>query len=317
MLRGFTLCEILLANIQLIGARGSAVETQPLGDWDPWLGLPVFSLLFGVGFSLLLDSAVGRVSRPWLVLLRRLAALFAIGAVHTLLWPGEILTRYALVGVVVLLPSIWLPRWAVPVLSALFLAVAVAGGGGLLLIAGLFLLGSALVRYGVVEKIDTSVRGPLLTGLVLAVGAAATAWVGAGAGAEAGQPTPTSTLADLLVAGMYVCFLLVVLRTPLRRALQVVFAPLGRIALTNYLTATLLVLAGSHLLGLQIAQSSSVAFLVTGCILVAQWVFATVWLRHYLQGPVEWVWRWATWMRRPPLRRSTDGRGMESLGVNR
>ena len=57
VLRGFTLCEILLANIQLIAGGGTAVVTQPMGEWDPWLGLPIFSLLFGIGFSLLLDSA--------------------------------------------------------------------------------------------------------------------------------------------------------------------------------------------------------------------------------------------------------------------
>src|SRR5918997_5633280 len=102
VLRGFTLCEILFANIQLIAGGGSAVETKPMGDWDPWLGLPIFSLLFGIGFSLLLHSAANRVSRPRLVLLRRLLALLAIGLVHMLLWPGEILTKYAIVGILVL-----------------------------------------------------------------------------------------------------------------------------------------------------------------------------------------------------------------------
>jgi uncharacterized membrane protein YeiB len=37
--RGFTLCEILLANIQLIANDGSAVVTQPMDDWDPPDGL--------------------------------------------------------------------------------------------------------------------------------------------------------------------------------------------------------------------------------------------------------------------------------------
>lgn len=35
VLRGFTLCEILLANIQLIANHGTAVVTRPMGDWDP------------------------------------------------------------------------------------------------------------------------------------------------------------------------------------------------------------------------------------------------------------------------------------------
>src|SRR5918992_3661067 len=98
VLRGLTLCEILLANIQLIASDGTAVVTQPMGDWDPWLGLPIFSLLFGIGFSLLLDSAANRVPRPRLALLRRLLVLLAIGLVHMLLWPGEVLAKYAIVG---------------------------------------------------------------------------------------------------------------------------------------------------------------------------------------------------------------------------
>ncbi|MFC5826371.1 DUF418 domain-containing protein [Nonomuraea insulae] len=304
VLRGLTLCEILLANIQLIANHGTAVVTKPMGDWDPWLGLPTFSLLFGIGFSLLLGSAANRVPRPRLVLLRRLVALLAIGLVHMLLWPGEILTKYAIVGMLVLLPSSWLPRWAVAGLAAALIPAALIGGGGPLLIAGLFLLGSALVRYGVVEKIERSARGPLLLGLAFAAGAACALWAAAGTGADTTQPSFTSSLADLLLTGVYVCALLVLLRTPLRPALQAVFAPLGRMALTNYLTATLLVLAAGHILGLPIGQSARTAFLAAGAILAAQWLVSTLWLRRYRQGPLEWLWRWATWAHRPPLSRA-------------
>ncbi|MGI5285008.1 DUF418 domain-containing protein [Nonomuraea polychroma] len=307
VLRGFTLCEILLANIQLIANDGTAVVTQPMGDWDPWLGLPTFSLLFGIGFSLLLDSAANRVPRPRLVLLRRLLALLAIGLVHMLLWPGEILTSYAIVGMLVLLPSTWLPRWAVAGLAAALVPAAlIGGGGGALLIAGLFLLGSALVRYGVIEQIERSIRGPLLLGLVFAAGAASARWVQVNVQTGAGttQPSFTSTLADLLLTGVYVCALLVLLRTPLRPALRAVFAPLGRMALTNYLTATLLVLAASHIVGLPIGQSLTAAYLTAGAILTAQWLFSTLWLRRFRQGPLEWLWRWATWAHRPPLGRA-------------
>ncbi|MFI7639003.1 DUF418 domain-containing protein [Nonomuraea sp. NPDC049400] len=304
VLRGFALCEILLANIQLIANDGTAVVTQPMGDWDPWLGLPIFSLLFGIGFSLLLDSAANRAHRPRLALLRRLLVLLAIGLVHMLLWPGEILTKYAIVGLLVLLPSSWLPRWAVAGSSAALLTAAVIGGGGPLLIAGLFLLGSALVRYGVIEKIERSTRGPVLLGLAFAAGVASALWAQAGMRAVGATTylSSMSTLADLLLAGVYVCVLLILLRTPLRPALQFVFAPLGRMALTNYLTATLLVLAATHLLGLPIGQSLTTAYLVAGAVLAAQWLFSTLWLRRYRQGPIEWLWRWATWARRSALR---------------
>lgn len=298
MLRGFTLCEILLANIQLIANGDRAVTAPPMGEWDPWLGLPIFSLLFGVGFALLLDSAANRVPRPRLPLLRRLLALLVIGLGHGLLWRGEILTVYAVVALLVLLPSTWLPRWAVAGLAPVLVAAAsgAGGGGGPLMIAGLFLLGSALVRYGVVERLERSTRVPLVLGLGLAAGVAA-------AGAVAPGHSFASGLADLLLAGVYVCAVLVLLRTPLRPAMQAVFAPLGRMALTQYLTATVLVLMAGRLLGVPIGQSLQAAYLTAGAILVIQWLFCTLWLRCFRQGPVEWLWRWATWARRPVLRR--------------
>jgi uncharacterized membrane protein YeiB len=302
VLRGFALCEILLANIQLIAGGTSAVAVQPMGDWDPWLGLPIFSLLFGIGFALLLDSATSRAPRPRLVLLRRLVALLAIGLVHALLWRGEILSSYAVVGLLVLLPSTWLPRWAMAGLAAVLIPAALAFGmGGPLLIAGLFLLGAALVRYGVIDRIERSTRVPLLLGLLFAAATASARWVQSGA-----QPSFAAGLADLLLVGVYVCALLVLLRTPLRPALRAVFAPLGRMALTNYLTATLLVLAAVHLLGVPIGRSLTVAYLTAGAILAAQWLFAILWLRRYRQGPVEWLWRWATWLHRSPLRILTN-----------
>ena len=177
-------------------------------------------------------------------------ALLAIGLLHMLLWPGEILTMYAVVGLLVLLPSTWLPRWAVAGLAGALILAALVGGGGPLLIAGLFLLGSALVRYGVVERIERSTWVPLLLGLAFAAGRPSLY----GRRPAAGGPSFPSDLADLLIAGVVVCALLVLLRTPLRPVLRVVFAPLGRMALTNYLTATLLVLGAAHVLGLPIVQ---------------------------------------------------------------
>ncbi|PSK83556.1 putative membrane protein YeiB [Murinocardiopsis flavida] len=308
VLRGFALCAILFANIRLMADGDTAVATPPAGAVHAWIGLPIFSLLFGIGFALLLDSAANRVPRPRLVLLRRLAALLAIGLLHTLLWPGEVLTPYAVVGLLVLLPSTWLPRWAVAGLATAFATAALVGGGGPLMIAGLFLLGSALVRYGVVDRIDRSVRGPLLLGLALGAGAALAAGVHAAAPTTAGaaQSSIATSLFELLLTGVLVCTLLVLLGTPLRPVLLAVFAPMGRMALTNYLTATVLVLATGHLLGVPIGQSAAAALTTAGVILTVQWLFSTLWLRRYSQGPAEWLWRWATWASRPAALRTPE-----------
>ncbi|MGW0807538.1 DUF418 domain-containing protein [Nonomuraea sp. NPDC002799] len=300
VIRGFALCGILLANVRPITNRGGVVVTDAAtGLTDLWLGLlveqrffPIFSLLFGVGFSLLLASARDRVPHPRLLLLRRLLVLLGVGLIHMFtLWQGDILTIYAAVGLVVLLPSTWLPRRLVPVLAVAFIAAAlIFGGGGVSLVPGLFLLGSALSRYGVIDRIEGSARVPAVLCVLFA--AAAVPAVQADAFATGG----------LLTAGLYVCAMLVLLRTPLRRPLRALFAPLGQMALTNYLAATVLVLAGTHLLGLRHDMPWGAVFLIAGAILTAQWIFSTLWSRRFRQGPLEWLWRWATWGRRPPLR---------------
>ena len=79
---------------------------------------------------------------------------------------------------------------------------------------------------------------------------------------------------------------------------------MGRMALTNYLAATVLVLAAAHALdGPPATWSRATVFTITGAILIAEWLFSTLWLRRYRHGPLEWLWRWATWAQRPPLRR--------------
>lgn len=58
---------------------------------------------------------------------------------------------------------------------------------------------------------------------------------------------------------------------PLRSALRAVFTPLGRMALTNYLTATLIVLAVSFLIGGRPREwTSTTVILIAASILVIQ-----------------------------------------------
>lgn len=311
VVRGLALCGILVVNIPPIASTGADMMTGVAGSSDDWLGLftvhrffPIFSLLFGIGFALQMRSATGRSARPRLILARRLLVLLGIGALHFLLWPGDILTTYALVGLVVLLPSTWLPRWAGAGLAAALIAAALAlGGDRLVLVAGLFLLGVALVRYGVVDRIEQSTRVPLALGLVLAAAAAPLMWAQVAADLSDAQFGRVVNAAGLLLAGVYICTTLVLLRTPMRPVLRAVFAPLGRMALTNYLAATVLVKTISLATGGAAEEWSSVQIVgIAGAVLTVQWLWSTLWLRRFRYGPVEWLWRWATWAHRPTMR---------------
>ncbi|WP_283138638.1 DUF418 domain-containing protein [Rhizohabitans arisaemae] len=308
VVRGFALCGILLANVVPIAQTGDAFAAAAPDSGGDWLGVlvhqrffPIFSLLFGVGFSLLLESAAERVDRPRLLLLRRLLVLLAIGLAHMfLLWRGDILTVYAVVGLVVLLPSTWLPRWAVAGSAVALIAVSlIIQGGHFSMVPGLFLLGSALTRYGVIGRVEGSTRVPAALCLIFAVSAVFLHRL-PGTG-----DVFTFTVTGLLQAGAYTCAVLVLLRTPARRVLQAVFTPLGRMALTNYLTATVLVLLIARLVGDAPATwSSATVTSIAGGVLLVQWLWSALWLRRFRQGPLEWLWRRATWGHRPSARSS-------------
>jgi uncharacterized protein len=85
-----------------------------------------------------------------------------------------------------------------------------------------------------------------------------------------------------------------------------VFEPAGRMALTNYLTQTLVCLAifyGGGLIGRTgPAFGLSIALLIYG----AQMALSAVWLLRFRMGPAEWLWRSATYGRLQPLSRAAQ-----------
>lgn len=86
-----------------------------------------------------------------------------------------------------------------------------------------------------------------------------------------------------------------------------VFAAVGRMALTNYLSQSLLCLfiftgAGLAWYG-QLARHE--LYYVVIAIWVMQLVWSPLWLRHFRYGPAEWVWRSLTYCRWQPLRRAS------------
>jgi uncharacterized protein len=79
--------------------------------------LALFSFLFGVGLAIQFDRLTNNPRRLTL-LVRRLVVLLAIGAVHLfLVWNGDILVEYAVVGLVVL-PFLFCPMWLTLLVAA-------------------------------------------------------------------------------------------------------------------------------------------------------------------------------------------------------
>ena len=304
VLRGVALTGIIFVNIEPVTgfSTGLATLANPTG----WLQLfvqqrffPLFSLLFGISFSLIFESAQRRSPRPRVVLLRRLLVLLPVGVLHQFVHPGEALAPYAVAGLLVLLPSTWLPRWlvaagaAVAVPAALYLT-----GGGLFLIPGAFLLGSALVRYGVAARLDGSVRVLAMLFVASALAAVPAVRWQLTQLENSGFDT-ASGVAGAVMAVAYATGVLLLLRTPVRRVLVAAFAPLGRMALTNYLSATVVMVGAGHLLDLRSSNSWTLVLALAAVIMLAQSAVSSWWLHRYRYGPLEWLWRWATWGKRP------------------
>ena len=133
VLRGFALLGILLMNIEaFVGPLLESVTgvNPRFSGADRWMDaaiyvlvqgkfITLFSLLFGMGFAVMLERANAAGASGTALYARRLFALLAIGLVHAILiWSGDILVTYALLGFVLLLffrrtPLSRLPKWGV------------------------------------------------------------------------------------------------------------------------------------------------------------------------------------------------------------
>ncbi|MBW0101371.1 DUF418 domain-containing protein [Pseudonocardia sp. KRD291] len=269
----------------------------------------MFSFLFGLSTALIVDRAVGRTERPRVVLLRRLLTLGVIGAAHQLLQPGEALLPYALVGLVVLLPATWLPRVVVLLGGLAGTAVPlVAGIAGLGLVPGLFLLGLASARYGLPAALDRPVRWRWTLVLVGAVALTVPLLVlQVGDIANSGF-SRVSAIAGLALAVTYCAGLVLLLHGRLGAVLSGVLAPLGRLSLTNYLSATLVVAAATGPLGLADGDSYGVALVLACVIVVGQVLAGRWWTTRFRYGPAEWVLRTVSWWSPAPMRQPARAR---------
>ncbi|MEV0251324.1 DUF418 domain-containing protein [Nocardia sp. NPDC050712] len=269
--------------------------------------LPIFAFLFGLSFSMLAD-------RPWPVLLRRMLALGGLGLIHQVFQPGEALLPYAVAGAVILLPAAGLPRWAV--LGAGLAATTGAAlllGDGFGLVPGLFLLGLAAGRFGVVEALRDRAWMPAAAfALALPAAVVAGKWEFRTSYLDLASSAPA--IAGLLGALAYATGLLLVLRTGPGALAGELLAPLGRMALTNYLLATALILVAAATLGPSRSNDYAVLLAVSAGIVLVLGGFSALWLRRLSYGPVEWLWRCATWWEWVPMARPRPARAA-SLGL--
>ena len=141
-LRGFALLGIVMANFPEFALwtflEPSAQAAMPsanidrMAQWALYIFVDgkfytIFSILFGIGFTIILRHAAARGGDGLRIFVRRMLILTLIGCIHLLfIWSGDILMLYALVGILLLcfrrVPPARLLYWA---LAFLLLPVAV------------------------------------------------------------------------------------------------------------------------------------------------------------------------------------------------
>lgn len=315
VLRGVSLLGIAALNApDLIGLSGADLGQDGLNRsvyyWSELLlrghFFPIFSLLFGVSFALVIDGARRRGQHAVPVFLRRLSVLAALGLLHHQVQPGEVLLPYAFFGLL-LLPFEALPS-AVGLGASALLALLGFWTTPILLTPAMFLLGLTLARKGAFQR-HAAVRPvllrsfPLLATLAVVMTVVNARWQAAGEPSIAvvnGQGLDLGTVAGLVGAGAVTSGVwLLVMQWIILPGVLRPLARLGQMSLSTYLLQTLVFVV----LGLAGWHGGARALTVPACIMV--WAvtlfFSTWWLSRFSMGPMEFVMRWGTTLRRPDL----------------
>ena len=390
ILRGLAVGGILIGNMQWLSGYGmmppAMAEGAPMIDkvvtflvhfFIEGKFYSIFSFLFGFGFALQIARATERGDTKATLFKRRLFWLLVIGLIHAyVLWPGDILSIYAVMGFILLLfrnkSDASLLKWAlalmiVPIVTYLLLygafvvfappdvgatvdagqaefwnsSVETVGSGsfwqimstynpgyiigrymGLIFqmrlpkILAMFLLGFYAYRIGIFQNLKDNgllLKRVMIFGLTL--GVIGNLIMTAAAGNEGSFPPSAIGVVGVVgyafgvpaLALGIIALLTTLWQTNLWKRVLGIFAPVGRMALTNYLMQT--VVCVTIFYGYGFGQfgtfTASKATLTALAIFAAQIVVSTIWLKFFAFGPMEWIWRQLTYGRRISLRVKT------------
>jgi uncharacterized protein len=396
ILRGFALFGILLVNMAIFSHPFQTIlfPADPAMPWydraAAWLihfaaegkFYSLFSLLFGLGLTLLMERIQARGGRFVPLYGRRLLVLLVIGAIHaSLIWMGDILLMYALIGFLLILFRKARPRtlliWAVILIAIPLLFTAAATGlvelgrampegatqidqafaqteagyaadlarasrvytSGTFLevteqriydyssmgltsffvlgfnVLAMFLVGVWFGQRQVFQDLEANrprFRKLLIWGLIVGIVGNATYatlimtlprfnpnWTLLLATVAQGAGAPLLCLA-------YLSALALLSLRPGWGARLKVLAPVGQMALTNYLMQSIIctLIFYGYGLGLFGKVGPAAGILLTVVIYLIQIPISHWWMKRFRYGPAEWLWRSMTYLKLQPMRRS-------------
>ncbi|MCS6992818.1 MAG: DUF418 domain-containing protein [Anaerolineales bacterium] len=396
ILRGFALFGILFVNMTIFSHPMQAIvmPTDPSLPWHDraaiWLihalgegkFYALFSMLFGLGLFLQMERVEGRGGRFVPLYARRLLVLLGIGLVHAfLIWMGDILIVYALIGFLLLLFRKAKPRtlliWvvlliAIPVLFNAAITALVTwastipeaapqieqsfaqaeaeyaadleraaqvyatgnfaeitaqrvkdyfdiGLAGVFVmgfnILAMFLLGLYFGKREVFKNLEAhrglfvrllviglalGLSGNLLYAtLIMPISRIYQSWT-------LFLATTAQTIgAPLLMLAYVSAFCLLALHPVWGKRISVL-APVGQMALTNYLTQSIVctLIFYGYGLGLFGKMGPAAGIGLTIVIYLLQIPLSHWWMKRFQYGPAEWLWRSLTYLKPQPMRRA-------------
>lgn len=277
--------------------------------------MPIFALMFGMSMRFVSDSALRRGASPWKAVGRRMIALLAIGLLHSLVYPGEVLKEYAVAGLLMLPIALKAPRLLVAALGVVGTMASYAwAGSNMINVPGLFLLGAAAVAYGLPAYLEHPGRRLLAAAVALAVATvlALIAQTHEGGGPRFGY---VGGIAGGVQAMLYICLMALACSCRIRKPLIAFFEPLGRTALTCYASASLIVAPIGLALHWKDSRDVAPLLAVAALVLVVQSTAARLWLKHFRYGLLEWAWRCLTWWTLVDIRRPAAAGGPRCAGA--
>lgn len=396
ILRGFALFGILFVNMTIFSQPMQAI-VLPVDPSLPWhdraalwlihaLGegkfYALFSLLFGLGLFLQMERIEARGGRFVPLYARRLLVLLAFGLVHAfLIWMGDILILYALLGfllilfrkarprtlliwvfVLIALPIVFnaamtgLVTWASAIPEAApqieqsfaeaeagfaadleraaqvyptgnfaeitaqrvsdYFSMGVAGFSVMgFNIMAMFLLGLYFGKREIFKNLNAH-RGLFIRLLVIGLALGLTGnLLYATLIMSISRIYQTWTLflattgqaigAPLLMLAYVSAFCLLALHPTWQERINVL-APVGQMALTNYLTQSVVctLIFYGYGLGLFGKMGAAAGIGLTIIIYLLQIPLSHWWMKRFYYGPAEWLWRSLTYLKPQPMKRT-------------
>jgi uncharacterized protein len=387
ILRGFALLGIIFNNMQYLSGYAftpfdtlkQIINFQLNENLYHLLDIVItakfytlFSFLFATGFYIQLSKHTEDSTDFLKTYRRRLFILLVLGAIHGLVWFGDILFSYAIIGFILILFRNVKPknllRWSICILLLPFLidlallpffqtSATISSNsttpivhvsypdmtpevvintyqngsvadifllnfhnliwinlghlpsGQIFTLFGIFLLGYYLASTGFFTDISKP-KSLLIISLIIGLLATLSARM-LGGSLYRWPPTLSNTLFKflLLIGQIFLCMFYItiiykIVQTSIGKRILKYLIPMGRMALSNYLSQTLIMIViyynfGFNLFGrIGLIQTTGIAILI----LVLQIIISNIWLRHFRFGPIEWLWRSLTYKKRIKIR---------------